>query len=62
VTRPAGKPDADDPFEKNLADENPQKLAELHERYVRWARQAVPPKSALKARGFHSLRVWEEPD
>ena len=52
-----------DPFEKNdLAEENPSKLAELHERYEQWAHQAVPPQSALKAAGFHSPRVWGEPD
>ena len=52
-----------DPFEKkNLADENPEKTSELHERYERWAHQAVPPKSVLKTAGFHSPRVWGEPD
>jgi arylsulfatase A-like enzyme len=52
---------ADDPNEKhNLAAANPKKARELRDRYEALARQAVKPKSAPKARGFLSPRVWGE--
>jgi arylsulfatase A-like enzyme len=54
---------ADDPFEKHdLAASNPQKVAELQSRFDAIASQAVPPRSALKAAGFKSPRVWGEAD
>ena len=54
---------ADDPYEQHdLAAENPQKVAELQARYDALARQAVKPRSAPKAPGFRSPRVWGERD
>jgi arylsulfatase A-like enzyme len=53
----------DDPYEKHdLAAARPEKVAELQARYDALARQAVPPKSAPKAPGFRSPRVWGEID
>jgi arylsulfatase A-like enzyme len=54
---------ADDPHEaRDLAESRPEKVAELRTLYDAFARQAVPPKSAPKAPGFRSPRVWGEPD
>ncbi len=54
---------AKDPYETHdLAKTNPKELAGLLERYEAWARQAAPPKSALKRPGFQSPRVWGEAD
>ena len=54
---------ADDPCEKhNLAAKNPAKLKELRDRYQALARQAAKPKSAPKAPGFRSPRIWGEHD
>ncbi len=54
---------ADDPNEKHdVASANPEKVAELRKLYEAYARQAVPPKSAPRAPGFKSPRVWGEPD
>ena len=52
---------ADDLSEKkNLAADRPDKVKELRARYDTLARQAVPPKSAPKAPGFQSPKVWGE--
>lgn len=52
-----------DPYEKtNLAAEKPEKLAELQAKLAAFAKQAVPPKSAPKAKGFVSPKVWGEKD
>ncbi|MHB1561583.1 MAG: arylsulfatase B [Isosphaeraceae bacterium] len=52
---------ADDPFEKHdLAGSNADKVAELRARFDAIASQAVPARSALKAPGFRSPRVWGE--
>jgi len=52
---------AEDPYEKtNLAVSNSSKLKELRSRYDALAAQAVPPKSAPKAPGFASPKVWGE--
>jgi len=54
---------ADDPYERtNLAGKNPDKVADLRARYESFARQALPPKSAPKAPGFKTPRVWGEQD
>ena len=54
---------ADDPYEKhNLARDNPARVEDLRGRYEAFARQALPPKSAPKASGFQSPRVWGEPE
>ena len=54
---------AEDPYEKHdLAPSLPEKVAELRARYDAFACQAVPPKSAPKASGFRSPRVWGEVD
>jgi arylsulfatase A-like enzyme len=54
---------ADDPNEKHdLAATNPGKVKELREHYDALARQAVKPKSAPKAPGFRSPRIWGERD
>lgn len=54
---------AEDPYEKrNLAAVRPDKVAELRARYEALAREAVPPRSAPRARGFRSPRVWGEAD
>lgn len=50
---------ADDPSEKtNLAEQRPEKVRQLRERYDVLARQAAPPKSAPRANGFKSPQVW----
>ena len=52
---------AEDPSEKeNLASKHPDKVAELLARYRKLASQAVPPRSAPKAPGFESPKVWGE--
>ena len=54
---------ADDPNEQHdLASAHPEKVQELRERYEALARQAARPKSAPKAEGFESPRVWGERD
>jgi len=54
---------AQDPSERtNLAALHPNKIKELQASYDALARQAVPPKSAPRAAGFKSPRVWGEPD
>ncbi len=54
---------ADDIGEKNnLAAANMDKVAELKARLNEFAQQAVPPKSAPKAAGFKSPKVWGEAD
>jgi arylsulfatase A-like enzyme len=50
---------AEDPYEKeNLASKQPDKVEQLRVRYEQLASQAVPPKSAPKAPGFQSPKVW----
>jgi hypothetical protein len=50
---------ATDPNEKtNIASANPEKVAELRAKLDTYAAEAVPPKSAPKAAGFKSPRVW----
>ena len=54
---------AQDPNEKNnLAQQNPDKVKELRDRYNAIASQAEPPKSAPPAAAFHVPKVWGEPD
>jgi arylsulfatase A-like enzyme len=54
---------AADPYEKtNLAEEKPEKVKELRTRYDVLAKEAVKPKSAPKAPGFKSPKVWGEPN
>jgi len=51
----------DDPFEKrDLAAGHPETLKELRERLDAYARQAVPPKSAPREKGFVVPKVWGE--
>lgn len=50
---------AEDPYEKeNLASKHPDKVKELRARYEKLASQAVPPKTAPKAPGFQSPKIW----
>jgi arylsulfatase A-like enzyme len=52
---------ADDPNEKtNLAEQFPQRVAELQARLKAFAQTAVPPKSAPKAADFQTPKVWGE--
>lgn len=52
---------AADPSEKtNLADREPDRVRELRARLDAYARQAVPPKSAPKAKTFQSPKIWGE--
>ena len=52
---------AQDPYEKtNLIAQEPDKVKHLRARYDAFARQALPPKSAPKAAGFQSPKVWGE--
>lgn len=44
----------------NLATEMPDKVKELRTRYDELAKQAVPPKSAPKAKNFVTPKVWGE--
>ncbi len=54
---------ANDPYEKtNLAAQQPDKVKELRARLDGYAKAAVPPKSAPKAAGFQSPKVWGEKD
>lgn len=54
---------AADPYEKrNLAGEQPAKLAELRSRYDALAKQAIPPRSKPMKPGFKAPKVWGEPD
>ncbi|QOV87435.1 arylsulfatase [Humisphaera borealis] len=54
---------AKDPSEKtNVAEANPDKVKELRARYDVLAAQAVAPKSAPKAAGFKTPKVWGEKD
>jgi arylsulfatase A-like enzyme len=54
---------AADPYERhNLSAAHPEKVNELRKRYQSLADQAVKPKSAPKAPGFRSPRVWGERD
>jgi len=49
----------DDPSEKNnLASSNPEKVKELQAKYDAFAKEAVPPKSAPKAKDFRTPKVW----
>jgi arylsulfatase A-like enzyme len=51
----------DDPYElKNLADREPRKVEELRRTLAAYARQAVPPKSRPRPKGFVAPRVWGE--
>lgn len=53
----------EDPSEKNdLASAKPEKVKELQSRYEAYAREAVPPKSRPKAKGFRVPRVWGQAD
>ncbi|MBA4190514.1 MAG: arylsulfatase [Planctomycetaceae bacterium] len=53
----------DDPFEKtNLAEKNPEKVKELRAALAGFAKQAVPPKSKPKSKGFVTPKVWGEKD
>jgi arylsulfatase A-like enzyme len=52
-----------DPNEKtDLAAKHPEKVKELRARLDAYAKQAVRPKVAPKARGFQSPKVWGEAD
>ena len=52
-----------DPYEKkNLATAHPEKVKELKARYDKFAAEAVAPKAAPMAQGFHSPKVWGESD
>jgi arylsulfatase A-like enzyme len=52
---------AADPSEKtNLAAQQPERLRELRARLEAYARQAVPPKAAPKAKDFRVPAVWGE--
>lgn len=52
---------ADDPTEsKNLAANHPERVRELRARLDHYAKEAVPPKSAPKAVGFVSPKIWGE--
>jgi arylsulfatase A-like enzyme len=54
---------ASDPDEtRDLAADNPSKVAELRSRYEALARQAKPPKSAPKSPDFRSPRIWGQTD
>jgi arylsulfatase A-like enzyme len=53
----------DDPYEKtNLADRQPEKLAELRKALDAFAQQAAPPKAAPMPRGFVAPKVWGQHD
>lgn len=52
---------AADPGEKrNLAKENPEKLAALRKRYDHYARQAIAPTNLTEPEGFKAPAVWGE--
>ena len=46
----------------NLADKQPEKVAELRARLEVFAREAVPPKTAPKAANFKVPKIWGEKD
>jgi arylsulfatase A-like enzyme len=48
--------------QRNLAEERPELVRELHARLDKFARQALPPKSRAKAADFVSPRVWGQAD
>lgn len=51
----------DDPYEKtNLAEKQPEKVAELRKALDGYAKQAVPPKAKPKAKDFVTPKVWGE--
>jgi arylsulfatase A-like enzyme len=53
----------DDPYETtNLADREPEKLADLRGRLAAFARQAVPPKAKPRPKDFVSPKVWGQKD
>jgi arylsulfatase A-like enzyme len=50
-----------DPHEKtNLAEKHPEKVKELRAKYDAYAKEAVPPKSRPRPKGFVSPKVWGE--
>jgi arylsulfatase A-like enzyme len=50
-----------DPAEaNNLASQQPERVTELRRRLEAYARQAVPPRSAPKAKDFKTPKVWGE--
>jgi hypothetical protein len=52
---------AKDPSEKHdLSRTMPEKVRELRTRYEAYARQAVPPKAAPRAKDFQTPKVWGE--
>jgi arylsulfatase A-like enzyme len=54
---------AKDPSEKtNLAAAEPDRVRELRARLADYARQAVAPKAAPKAKDFQAPKVWGEKD
>jgi arylsulfatase A-like enzyme len=54
---------ADDPSEsKNLAEQMPDRVAELRARYDLYAKAAVPPRTRPKPADFKTPKVWGEPD
>jgi hypothetical protein len=54
---------ARDPSEKtNLAAAEPERVRELRARLADYARQAVAPKAAPKAKDFRAPKVWGEKD
>jgi arylsulfatase A-like enzyme len=54
---------AKDPSEKtNLAQKEPQRVAELRARLNEYAMQAVAPKAAPKGKNFQAPKVWGEKD
>jgi arylsulfatase A-like enzyme len=53
----------DDPYEKtNLADKRPDQLKDLQDRLAAFAKQAVPPKTRPRLKGFVVPKVWGEKD
>ena len=44
----------------DLANEHPEKVKELRARLAAFAKQAVPPKSRPKPKGFVTPKVWGE--
>jgi arylsulfatase A-like enzyme len=54
---------ADDPSESNnVAAQHPERVGALRARLDAYARQAVPPKSAPKAKDFQAPKIWGEAD
>ncbi len=53
----------DDPYEKNnLAEKHPDRVKELRAKLAVFAKEAVPPRNAPKAKGFVVPKVWGEKD